>query len=108
MCPFSTDPPRPKKTKTCTVSAEEFIRRFLQHVLPKGFVKIRYYCFLSPGLRTRLAILRAQWDELLPNQPAGDSDPQSIDPPKYHLLSPSCGQVMQKKKTIPAYEYKPP
>jgi hypothetical protein len=34
------------KTKTCTVSAEEFIRRFLQHVLPKGFVKVRYYGFL--------------------------------------------------------------
>ena len=28
-----------KKTKLCTVPAEEFIRRFLQHVLPKGFVK---------------------------------------------------------------------
>lgn len=29
--------------KTTTVTAEEFIRRFLQHVLPKGFVKVRYY-----------------------------------------------------------------
>jgi hypothetical protein len=38
------------KTKTCPLSAEEFIRRFLQHVLPKGFVKVRYYGFLSPGL----------------------------------------------------------
>jgi len=33
--------------RRCTVDAEEFIRRFLQHVLPKGFVKIRYYGFLS-------------------------------------------------------------
>ena len=46
------------KTKTCPLSAEEFIRRFLQHVLPKGFVKVRYYGFLSPGLRNRLASLR--------------------------------------------------
>ncbi|NCF64851.1 MAG: hypothetical protein GWP61_02685 [Chloroflexi bacterium] len=27
------------KTRYCTVAAEEFIRRFLQHVLPKGFIK---------------------------------------------------------------------
>ena len=35
------------KLRTCTLPAEEFIRRFLQHVLPKGFVKMRYYGFLS-------------------------------------------------------------
>jgi hypothetical protein len=39
------------KLKTCTLPAEEFIRRFLQHVLPKGFVKVRYYGFLSSGCR---------------------------------------------------------
>jgi len=27
----------------------EFIRRFLQHVLPTGFMKVRYYGFLHPG-----------------------------------------------------------
>ena len=30
-----------------TVSAEEFIRRFLQHVLPQRFVKVRYYGLMS-------------------------------------------------------------
>jgi Putative transposase/Transposase zinc-binding domain len=34
-----------------TVSAEELIRRFLQHVLPDRFVKVRYYGVLSPGHR---------------------------------------------------------
>jgi predicted Zn-ribbon and HTH transcriptional regulator len=33
--------------KTMTVSANEFIRRFLLHVLPEGFMKIRYCGFLS-------------------------------------------------------------
>ncbi|MCP3892461.1 MAG: IS91 family transposase [Desulfobulbaceae bacterium] len=33
--------------KTMTLDAEEFIRRFLLHVLPKGFMKIRYFGFLS-------------------------------------------------------------
>ena len=37
--------------KRCTVSAEEFIRRFLQHVLPKRFIKVRYYGLLSPANR---------------------------------------------------------
>ena len=35
------------KTKTLTLSGVEFIRRFLMHVLPKGFVKIRYYGILA-------------------------------------------------------------
>jgi len=38
-----------KKWKTMALSAMEFIRRFLQHVLPKGFMKIRYYGFLNPN-----------------------------------------------------------
>jgi hypothetical protein len=46
------------KTKAGKLSAEEFIHRFLQHVLPKGFVKARYYGLFSPGLRPRLAALR--------------------------------------------------
>ncbi len=34
-------------TKTMTISAHEFIRRFLLHVLPENFMKIRYFGFLS-------------------------------------------------------------
>jgi hypothetical protein len=37
--------------KTMTLSAEEFIRRFLLHVLPSGFHRIRYYGFLAPRHR---------------------------------------------------------
>jgi len=39
------------QNKLCTLPAEEFIHRFLQHVLPKAFVKVRYYGFFSPGRR---------------------------------------------------------
>jgi Putative transposase/Transposase zinc-binding domain len=35
------------KMRTMTVSAEEFIRRFLLHVLPKGFVRIRHFGVMS-------------------------------------------------------------
>ena len=32
----------------------EFMRRFLQHVLPTGFMKVRYYGFLHPASSVRL------------------------------------------------------
>jgi len=40
--------------KHCTVTAQEFIRRFLQHVLPNRFIKVRYYGLLSPAHRQLL------------------------------------------------------
>jgi hypothetical protein len=40
--------------RTMTVSAEEFIRRFLLHVLPKSFVRIRYFGFMAFELCRRL------------------------------------------------------
>jgi len=46
------------QTKTMTVSAEEFIRRFLQHVLPAGVHKVRYYGLWSPSHRKNLSVLQ--------------------------------------------------
>lgn len=43
---------RTKQKKTVTLPVEEFLRRFVQHVLPKGFVKIRHYGLLAPGHAT--------------------------------------------------------
>lgn len=40
-----------RQHKTMTLSAEEFLRRFVQHVLPKGFVKIRHYGLLASRQR---------------------------------------------------------
>ncbi len=48
-----------QRQKTMTLSAEEFLRRFVQHVLPKGFVKIRHYGLLANAQReARLAMCR--------------------------------------------------
>jgi hypothetical protein len=41
------DRERKSEIRTMTLNAHEFIRRFLLHVLPMGFVKIRYFGFLS-------------------------------------------------------------
>jgi hypothetical protein len=43
---------------TLTVGAMEFIRRFLQHVLPKGFQRVRHYGWLSPASKAR-------WERIL-------------------------------------------
>ncbi len=53
--------------KTMTLGAEEFMRRFLLHVLPGGFHRIRHYGLLANGARTtNLALAR----ELLNDAPA--------------------------------------
>lgn len=47
--------------KEMTLSADEFIRRFLMHVLPPGFTKIRHYGFLSSrGKQKKLKICKLQ------------------------------------------------
>jgi Putative transposase/Transposase zinc-binding domain len=47
------------RVKTMTLSAEEFLRRFVQHVLPKGFVKVRHYGLLANRHREeKLAVCR--------------------------------------------------
>ncbi|KQY16806.1 hypothetical protein ASE23_23160 [Rhizobium sp. Root73] len=60
------------RQKVMTVSADEFIRRFLLHVLPEDFHRIRYYVFLGNRYRAqRLACCRellgmpisAPWDK---------------------------------------------
>src|SRR5205814_7407056 len=42
---------RPDRWKTMTLSPHEFIRRFLMHVLPKGFHRIRHYGLFANGNR---------------------------------------------------------
>jgi hypothetical protein len=47
MVSFTAKNRKKKRTELITISAVKFIRRFLLHSLPKGFVKIRYYGFLA-------------------------------------------------------------
>jgi hypothetical protein len=49
----------PGRYKTMTLETGEFIRRFLTHVLPKGFHRIRHYGLLASGVRAdNLATMR--------------------------------------------------
>jgi hypothetical protein len=47
-----------RKQRKMTLSAEEFIRRFLLHVLPKGLVRIRYYGWMANRRRQCAALCR--------------------------------------------------
>ena len=86
-----------KQLKAKTLPAEEFIRRFLQHVLPYRFIKVRYYGFLSARQRKRLEKVK----ELLHVTPvvtetAGATADQAPEEPEHHLMRcPKCGGVME-------------
>ena len=47
-------------TQTATLPAEQFIHRFLQHVLPKGFQKVRTYGLYHPKQRQKLEVVKEQ------------------------------------------------
>ena len=47
MVSFTIKNRKKKRTETITITAVEFIRRFLLHSLPKGFVRIRHYGFMA-------------------------------------------------------------
>ena len=55
--------------KAMTLTTDEFIRRFLLHVLPKGFMKIRYYGFLSNIKKKECILLIRQLIEPMAEQP---------------------------------------
>jgi len=86
----------PARYGTMTLDAPEFIRRFLMHVLPKGFHRIRHYGLFANGNRTD-NIARAR--ELLGQPPPGDtSESETAEDPDAAQTSahpcPCCGGVM--------------
>jgi hypothetical protein len=60
------------KSRAKTLTHEEFLRRFFQHVLPTGFPRIRYFGFLANGRRSLLLPLCRNLLEALP--PVADTD----------------------------------
>jgi hypothetical protein len=81
--------------KIMTVPAEEFIRRFLQHALPTGFQRIRYYGFLANCHRTaQLQLCRQRLvpfsSDLLP-QPAEGRDFYAALTGSPFRVCPQCG-----------------
>jgi hypothetical protein len=91
---YRLDPPN--RYKTMTLDVAEFIRRFLIHVLPKGFHRIRHYGLFANGARAdtiararQLLAVAAPSPDL--NRRAADQTP---DPDLSALPCPCCGGRM--------------
>ena len=86
------------KQKRMTLGAHEFIRRFLLHVLPKGFQRIRHYGFLANGHRkAKLATIRKLLDTAPPEPVATETPPDEPTAPAPDATPPCpcCGGPMR-------------
>jgi hypothetical protein len=80
----------PERYGTLTLTTDEFIRRFLLHVLPKGFHRIRHYGLLASA--TRRANLARIRDLLAAAPPI--TPPEAAQPPDWLAPCPRCGERM--------------
>jgi putative transposase len=80
------------RQKVMTLARDEFLRRFLLHLLPKGFVRIRHFGFLAN--RRRAALLPLCFTALHATPPKNESEPSTA--PTVHPLwrCPKCGGPM--------------
>jgi Putative transposase/Transposase zinc-binding domain len=98
------------KSKLMTLSAGEFIRRFLVHALPDRFHRIRHYGFLANGHRAaKLALCRRFLQAPTPDKPAPAADYRE----RYRCLTghsldvcPACGGAMIQLGPIPRAAHK--
>ena len=84
------------KQRTMTLTSNEFLRRFVQHVLPRGFPRIRYFGWLSNRRRTRiLPLCRARL-----NQAPSAEEP--FIPTSTLWNCPHCHGLMQRVEPLSA------
>jgi Putative transposase len=80
------------KQRKMTLPPSEFLRRFVQHVLPRGFVRIRQYGFLANRRRASGILLARQFlaSGPMPREPCAD---KAGAPASWQC--PRCGTTMQ-------------
>ncbi len=93
-----------QRWRTTTLAATEFLRRFLQHVLPRGFHKVRYYGLLSPAYRQTLRQIQLVLSPgSKPDTPIGirspgrtseDAQPSAPDKAPYQCTSCHAGVLL--------------
>ncbi len=87
-------------SRTMSLDAYQFIRRFLQHVLPRGVHKVRYYGLWAPSNRALLPRIRGELTKYQPDLAVQDSlEPQpskfARSPrPREGQPCPRCGEGM--------------
>jgi hypothetical protein len=89
--------------KFCTLSVENFIQRFLQHVLPNGFVKVRYFGFFGATLRSRLTTVQQSLGKSTDPQldPEQTAQTTESDETQSKILCPQCGKAMLFQRVLP-------
>jgi hypothetical protein len=90
--------PHSQRSRILALDVMEFIRRFLQHVLPTGFMKIRYYGFMNPNCKIALDRIRGLIE--LSYGFALDLPVPEIDPPRRTACS-SCGGLLKLRSVLP-------
>jgi hypothetical protein len=88
-----------QRSRTCTLAPHEFLRRFLQHVLPKGFVKARTLGLHHPAKRRALTLVRLMlyWQARRQPPPA-----TSLAPPATQKVTccPHCAAPMRRVQLL--------
>jgi len=87
----------PGRTTTMTLAPHEFIRRFLSHVLPKGFHRIRHYGLFAGGARDRNIALARQLLDTAAGTATDPEDEATADDASQAALAspcPCCGGRM--------------
>lgn len=89
--------------RTMTVTADEFLRRFFLHVLPRGFVRIRFFGFLATRRRAHDLPRCRRTLAARSRQPAVT---RAIDPsaPQRSWSCPSCGGAMIVIERLTVYQ----
>jgi hypothetical protein len=87
------------QVRTLTLDVDEFLRRFLQHVLPKHFVRIRYFGFLASRCRTPQL---AQCRQALAAIPMPPADSMPAQRSRASWPCPRCGAPMRLVERLTA------
>jgi hypothetical protein len=92
------------KKRMMTLGSQEFLRRFLLHVLPRGFVRIRSFCFLANRRRTTVLPL---CQRLLADQPTAHTPAPITSSPTLPTCfrCPKCSTpmlIVERFSVIPA------
>jgi len=92
------------RRRVMTLTHEEFLRRFLQHVLPKGFPRIRYFGFLANRRRGQLLPLCRTL--LCKSLPAGGAPAAPVTPSTEHAIwqCPRCQGSMKILERLTALQ----
>ena len=92
------------KQRLMTLPVDEFLRRFLLHVLPVGFVRIRHFGFLAHRRRGALLPLCFQWLAVHSSTPT-EANPEEQPPsPRPLWTCPECGGPMMLIERLTAVQ----